>query len=245
VEHSGIFLEPAYIEFLWFGGAGEPEPIATQKLRRGVDAGGGIFQYNIDVSDVQRAADALHIRGLKVNIPEARPPAPMFMYATEERNPPPFGVPGGDGVGFIEYSNNSPTRRRPTDHANTAKHLVSVFVAVPDVAVAQIESRRLGFEPLAQRQSSALAARGHEVECGQGTITFWEPSQSGPLASLLKQKGPGPFGFSVGVTDLQKAHQFAEQGTHKNLPLENSGGRNSFTVPGALTGGLWVEFVQQ
>ena len=25
VEHSGIFLEPAYVEFLWFGGAGEPE----------------------------------------------------------------------------------------------------------------------------------------------------------------------------------------------------------------------------
>jgi hypothetical protein len=24
VEHSAIFLKPAYVEFLWFGGAGEP-----------------------------------------------------------------------------------------------------------------------------------------------------------------------------------------------------------------------------
>jgi catechol 2,3-dioxygenase-like lactoylglutathione lyase family enzyme len=113
VEHSAIFLEPAYVEFLWFGGAGEPPDIAAvQRLRQEVGAGGGIFQYNIDASPIQGAADALRMRGFTVNIPQARPriidgkeaPAPwQFMFATEERSSPPFGVPGGGGVGFIEY----------------------------------------------------------------------------------------------------------------------------------------------
>jgi catechol 2,3-dioxygenase-like lactoylglutathione lyase family enzyme len=255
VEHSAIFLEPAYVEFLWFGGAGEPETnSAVLKLRRAVDAGGGIFQYNIDASPFQRAADTLRMRGFDVNIPQAGPriidgketPAPwQFMFATEKRNPPPFGVPGGDGVGFIEYRNNSVTRLPPTDHANTSKRLLSVFVAVPDISAAQRESRRLGLKPLDQRRSDVLSARGREVECGRGTITFWEPaSQNGPLGELLKQKGPGPFGFSVGVASLQKAHQLIEQRTNKSLLLESRSQLKSFAVPGELTGGLWVEFVQ-
>lgn len=255
VEHSGIFLEPAYVEFLWFGGPGEPgTSSAVLKLRRAVDAGGGIFQYNIDASPFQHAADTLRMRGFNVNIPQLGPriidgkeaPAPyQGMFATEKRNRPPFGVPGGDGVGFIEYRNNSTTRRPPTDHANTAKRLLSVFVAVPDITSAQRESRRLGLKPLGQRRSDVLSARGREVECGRGTITFWEPSsQNGPLGALLKQKGPGPFGFSVGVASLQKAHQLIEQSTHKNLLFESRSERKSFAVSGDLTGGLWVEFVQ-
>jgi catechol 2,3-dioxygenase-like lactoylglutathione lyase family enzyme len=256
VEHSAIFFEPAYIEFIWFGGAGEPDTgrASYRQLRRAVDAGGGIFQYNIDASPIQGAADMLRMRGLNVRLPQAAPriidgketPAPwQFMFATEERNAPVIGVPGGDGVGFIEYRNNSVTRRKPTDHSNTARRLLSVFVAVPDVAAAQKECGRLGFKPLDQRQSSALGARGREVQCGTGSITFWEPSgESSTLGVLLKQKGPGPFGFSVGVASLQTAHQLVEQGTHKNLRIESRSGHKSFTVPGELTGGLWVEFLQ-
>jgi len=254
VEHSAIWLGPAYVEFIWFGGTGEAEPNGSvRKLRQAVDGGGGIFQYNIDVSDVQSVAATLRMRGFKVNLPQGKPrivdgketPAPwQFMYATEE-NPPPFGVPGGDGVGFIEYRNNSATRRPPEDHANTAQRLLSVWAAVPDAAAAQKECGRFGFKQLTRRQSSGLGARGLEVECGRASITLWEPtSQSGPLASRLKQKGPGPFGFSAGVSDLQKAHQLALQGVHTNLPLESPAGRKSFTVPGEFTGGLWVEFVQ-
>jgi hypothetical protein len=246
VEHSAIFLGPAYIEFIWFGGAGEPpdlEPV--RKLREGVRSGGGIFQYNIDVSPLQHAADELSKRGFMVKLRPSQV-SWQFMFVKKEQKSPPMGVPGGDGVGFIEYKVNSAARRSPTEHANTAQHLVSVWVAVADASAAQKESGRLGFKPLRVRQSSALGARGHDVECGQGMITFWESStRSGPLASLLRQKGPGPFGFSVGVASLQKAHQLAEQGTGKNLPLESHGRRKSFAVQGELTGGLWLEFVQQ
>ncbi len=165
------------------------------------------------------------------------------MFATDE-NPPPFGVPGGDGVGFIEYSNNSATRTPPEDHANTSQRLLSVWVAVPDVAAAQEKSERFGFKPLARRRSSSLGARGREVECGRGSITFWEPASQGPLASRLKQKGPGPFGFSAGVADLQTAHRIVVQGVRKNFTVESSERRKSFTLPGEFAGGAWVEFVQ-
>jgi catechol 2,3-dioxygenase-like lactoylglutathione lyase family enzyme len=254
VEHSAIWLVPAYVEFLWFGGAGEPDPAGANRiLRRSVDEGGGIFQYNINVSAIQSVAETLRMRGFKVRLPPGRPrivdgketPPPFqFMFATEE-TPAPFGVPGGDGVGFIEYRNNSATRRPPVEHANTSQRLLSVWVAVADSAAAQTECERFGLKPLARRQSPGLGARGHEVECGLGSIVFWEPaSQSGPVASRLKQKGPGPFGFSAGVSDLKKAHEVAAQGMQTNFTLDNGGGRKSFTVPGEFAGGVWVEFVE-
>jgi hypothetical protein len=203
-------------------------------LRRSVDEGGGIFQYNIDVSAIQSVAETIRMRGFKVSLPQGRPriidgketPAPFqFMFATEE-TPPPFGVPGGDGVGFIEYHNNSVTRRPPEDHANTSQRLLTVWVAVPDAAAAQKECERFGLKPLARRLSSGLGARGREIECGRGSITFWETaSQSGPLAVRLKQKGPGPFGFSVGVSDVQTAHRLAAQGIPTKLAMESREGR--------------------
>jgi catechol 2,3-dioxygenase-like lactoylglutathione lyase family enzyme len=247
VQHFMIGLWPTFIEFLWFGGAGETEPGPyTRRLRGSVDAGGGILQYAIYASPIQGAVDALRMRGLEVRVPQptvlivdGKEMAFQFMFATEARNSPPRG----DGVVFQEYHAEQPPSE---NHANTAQRLLPVWVAVPDAAAAERESRRFGFKPLAVRKSSLLGARGREVECGKGTITFWEPSsQNGPLGALLQQKGPGPFGFSVGVASLQKAHQLAEQGAHRKLPLESLGGRKSFVVPKELTGGLWVEFVQQ
>jgi len=180
-------------------------------------------------------------QGLATIVDGKETPAPwQFMFATEERDPPPFGVPGGAGVGFIEYRNNSERRRPPTNHS---KYRAAAPIRVrrsPTQPPAQNESGRLGFKPLNQRQSSELDAHAREVECGRGTITFWEPaSQSAPLASRLAKKGPVPFGFSVGVANLQKAYTLAAQGTHANLPLLSRGARKSFTVSGELTGGLW------
>ncbi|MBA0087998.1 MAG: hypothetical protein HRJ53_23680, partial [Acidobacteria bacterium Pan2503] len=77
----------------------------------------------------------------------------------------PKGVPGGPGVGFLEYRNNA-SRRDPARyetlrarlerevpdsrqapgelHANTARRLLSVLVSVPNVADAVRQSERLG-----------------------------------------------------------------------------------------------------
>lgn len=78
----------------------------------------------------------------------------------------PKGVPGGPGVGFLEYRYNASrrdparyetlrarlerevpdSRRAPGElHANTARQLLSVLVSVPNVADAVRQSERLGF----------------------------------------------------------------------------------------------------
>lgn len=111
-------------------------------------------------------------------------------------------------MGIIEYRNSDPARlerlrrnllsedlpkdpRRASDedHANTARRLDSVFVAVPDVALAVKECASFGLRAVAKTRSSALGAIGQRVECGQAFIDFWQPAtRKGPLDALLSQQ---------------------------------------------------------
>lgn len=276
VQRSGIFFGPPYIEFFWLRGVGKPElesPLAL-KLRRSLDHGGGIFQYNIDTSNIETVRERLSGMGLNVNLQQPRtrtrngkeePAAWRLLYAKDERAAPPPGVPGGDAVGIIEYRDNSvsarleqvrqnflpsdlpkdPRRAAGEDHANTARRLRAVLVAVPDVGAAVAKSVSFGLVAAGKRQSSAIGAVGQQVECGQGYIEFWEPaSRDGQLATLLRQKGPGPFGFAVGVASVGIAHDIAQEGFQTKLPIEDQHDRRSLTVSGSLTDGVWVEFVQ-
>ncbi len=276
VQHSAIFFGPPYVEFIWLGGAGEPDlksPPGLQ-LRRSLNQGGGIFQYNIDVSEVETVRDRLAGSGMKVQLqPSTRmrdgkeEPAPWrFLTVTDDRNgaAPPRGVPGGDAVGIIEYRNNSsadrlermrknlladltkdPRRASNEDHANTARSLHSVLVAVPDVASAVKECASFGLAAAGNTRSTALGAVGQQVACGQGFIEFWQPaSRKGPLSSMLSQKGPGPFGFSVKVANLERAHHIMEEGLKTKLAIESYSSKKGFTVSGGLTGGVWVGFLQ-
>jgi hypothetical protein len=72
---------------------------------------------------------------------------------------------------------------------------------------------------------------------------FWRSvKDGGALAELVKKQGLGAFGVSIGVADLDKAHQIAEQGMQAKLPIEE---KRSFLVPGEMASGTWIEFVQQ
>jgi catechol 2,3-dioxygenase-like lactoylglutathione lyase family enzyme len=274
-QHSGIYFGPPYVEFLWIGGPPAPDPNDTglQRIRRKLSSGGGIFQYNIDVSNVESIRDRLTAMGMKVTLqPSTRTingkegPAPWrFLYATDDKidTTPPVGVPGGDAVGIIEYRDNSRThmnalgerwknetqdsrRSLGEDHANTARSLGSVWVAVPDVAVAIRQCARFGFDRRDKIRSSALKARGEAVKCGDGSIEFWEPEDKrGALASILGAQGPGPFGFSVAVASLQEAREIVQRSMPTKLAEENRRGHKTFAVPAEMTGGVWVEFVQR
>ena len=192
----------------------------------------------------------------------------QFLNITYEEGQakPPAGVPGGERVGVLEYRNNGDrltadrlrqtreriqrdfpdARRKPGDlHANTARKLEAVWVVVSNVQEAVKQSELLGFAPGRNRTLKVLGARGREVQCGQGAVVFWAPDKkSGPLAAMLASHGPGPFGVSVRVESLSRAHEIVEQGTGRQLRIEKNHGRNSFLVPGEATGGIWVEFVQ-
>jgi hypothetical protein len=179
----------------------------------------------------------------------------------------PLGVPGGAAVGFLEYRNNAerlsperfqtsreqaeqelPDPRRPAGeiHPNTARKLLSVWVAVPNVAEAVQQSARFGFAARGVRLVKAVGEKGHEVQCGQGTIVFFQPlNQKGALAPLVTKRGFGPFGLSVAVGDLKAAQQIVQQGTNTKFPIQQTDDRKSFVVPEELAAGSFIEFVQQ
>jgi hypothetical protein len=271
LQNAAIVMFPAYIELIW-----PYQKLTNQKgrLAERIALGGGPGEYNIDVSPAAETAVTFRGLGLTVTLPPSKTtlgpdgkeqPGPWQFVgiSAEDTVKVPVGVPGGPGVGFLEYRNNAQhlapdrlqslrerlerdapdARRLPGEfHANTARRWVSVWVAVPSVAEAVKQSERFGFAPGAERQLAALGAHGRQVACGRGSIVFWEPvNNASLLASLIKKYGLGPFGIGVEVADLRKAHQIAELGTQSKLPID----RNSFVVPGDLAGGTWIEFVQQ
>jgi Glyoxalase-like domain len=187
--------------------------------------------------------------------------------AHEDQAAQPLGVPGGAAVEFLEYRANSdhlkperfqraleraerevPDARRVAGelHANTARKLLSVWIAVPNIADAVRQAGRFGFAAGGERHFKALGEKGQEVQCGQGTLIFFAPvHQNSPLAALVKKQGLGPFGISVEVGDLKTAQRIIQQGTHSKFGMQRTGKRMSFVVPVELAAGTFIEFVQQ
>jgi hypothetical protein len=247
-------------------------------IRKKVESGGGPVAYNLDVSPAEQAADAMRRLGLRVNLPTSptvrtpdgkeAPGAWQFIdIESQDQAGQPVGVPGGVGVGFLEYRANSdhlkperfqraleraerevPDARRVAGelHANTARKLLSVWIAVPSVAEAVKQAGRFGFAAGGERRFKELGEKGQEVQCGQGTLIFFEPvHQNSPLAVLVRKQGLGPFGISVAVADLKTAQRIVQQGTQAKFGIQYTGSRASFIVPAGLAAGTFIEFVQQ
>jgi Glyoxalase-like domain len=279
LERAVIPLPPqASVELLWPYQEAAPgaRPLVAL-VRKKVALGGGPVAYNLNVSPAVQAADAMRQLGLRVNLPlsqtfvtpdgkETRGPWQYVDVDPQDQAAQPLGVPGGPGVGFVEYQNQAdrlkperfqsalkiaqrdfpdPRRSAGEIHANTARKLRSVWVAVPSVAEAVKQAARFGFAAGAESQFKALGEIGREVPCGQGSIVFFEPAhQNSPIAALVKKQGLGPFGISVGVADLKTAQRVVEEGTHAKFQIQHSGNRTSFIVPAELAAGTVIEFVQ-
>ena len=278
LDQAIIELPPAYVELLWpyREPAGDARPIAS-RVRRKVELGGGPLSYNIDVSPVEQAADAMRRLGLRVTLrpgPATKTPdgkeVPAWQFAdidSQDRAAQPLGVPGGLAVGFLQYRTNSnlpnadrfrrlleraerevpdPRRNSGEIHANTARRLRSVWVAVPSVADAVKQAERFEFAAGVDRQFKTLGEKGREVQCGQGTLVFIEPAhKNSPLAALVDKQGFGLFGISIGVADLKTAQRIVQQGTHAKFKIQQLGNQVSFIVPSDLAGGTFLEFVQE
>ncbi len=236
-----------------------------------VDRGGGPSAYNVDVSPIDQTVAALRARGMEVSLPpsqivlrpdgtQVRGPWQFLRIDKTVEPPPPRGVPGGQAVGFLEYNENSShawmqKAREGTHavdkriklgetHANTARKMRSVWVAVESAAIAVKDSELFGFPQIAELASNALGAHGREVQCGQGTIVFWEPAKGSALEGLITHRGFGPFGVSLGVADVNVAHNIVEEGTGEKFPMIKDGGSERFLVPPELTGGTCIDFCQ-
>jgi hypothetical protein len=278
LDQAIIELSPAYIELLWpyREPAADARPIAS-RVRKKVELGGGPVTYNIDVSPVEQAVDAMRRIGMRVSLrpgPTTKTPdgkeAPDWQFADidpQDKTAQPLGVPGGLGVGFLEYRINSnllnpdrfkrlleraerevpdPRRTSGEIHANTARRLRSVWIAVPSVVEAVKQAGRFEFAAGVERQFKALGEKGREVQCGQGTLVFFEPvHEHSPLAALVDKQGFGLFGISIGVADLKTAQRIVQQGTQVKFRIQRLGNQASFVVPSDLAGGTFLEFVQE
>jgi len=84
------------------------------------------------------------------------------------------------------------------------------------------------------------------VQCGQGTLVFFETAhQNSPLSALVEKQGRGLFRISIGVADLKTAQRIVQQGTHAKFGIQQLGKQASFIVPAELAGGTFIEFVQE
>jgi hypothetical protein len=197
---------------------------------------------------------------------QARGPWQFADINLQDQAAVPYGVPGGPGVGFIAYTNaadrikpdrfqraleraaqEAPDSRRPTGEisANTARTLRSVWVAVPNVIEALKQAARFGFSPTGS-DIEALGETGEPVQCGGGTIVFFEPKHpDSKLSSLVRKKGLGPFGISVGVANLKSAQRIIQEGTQATFEIRDEKSRRSFIVPAELAAGTVFQFVQE
>ena len=279
LDQATISLPPTYLELLWVyqePTGDNPLPVATV-VREKVASGGGVAAYMINVSPAVSAADAMRGLGLRVTLPasptirgadgkEQPGPWQFVDIDPQDQATQPLGVPGGAGVNFLEYRENSarlssdwfvrmverakqdaddPRRAAGEIHANTARRLHAVWVVVPSKAAAVAQAERFGFTAGVERHIRALGATGREVQCGAGTIVFFgPPPHNSRLAKLVEHQGFGPFGISLTVADLKTAHTVIQQSTHKKFAIEHSGGGDSFIVPAEVAAGAFVEFVQ-
>jgi hypothetical protein len=199
---------------------------------------------------------------------KAAPGTWQFVHIDEEgKKGLAWGLPGGPGVGFPEYANNpgkvdagsferartrtakalSETRLPDGEiHPNTARKLLSIWIAVPDIAQARRQSELFGFESRGVREPDGVGEKGYEFQCGQGTLIFFQPTNdASPLTVLVKKSGYGPVGISVAVADISKTQQIAEAGTARKLPIRQLDGKSGFVVPAESASGAFVEFIQQ
>lgn len=197
---------------------------------------------------------------------QARGPWQFADIDPQDQAAVPYGVPGGPGVGFIAYTNaadrmkpdrfqrvleratqEAPDPRRPAGEisANTARKLRAAWVAVPSVVEALKQAARFGF-PATRSHIAALGETGEEVQCGEGTIVFFEAKHpDSQLAAIVRKKGLGPFGISVGVANLKAAQRIVKEGTQATFEIRVEKSRRSFVVPAELAAGTVFEFVQE
>jgi hypothetical protein len=276
LQQAIIRLPPAYLEFQWMYQDASSSASHTPFFLKIVEAGGGPTAYNINVSPVAQAADAMKQMGMHVTLPPSvtvqtsdgkqAPGAWQFIGLDPADLSSLHGIPGGRGVGFLEYQNQTehlsatyfqkvvqlaqtvsdPRRGGGEINANTARKLRSVWVAVPSVADAVKQAGRFGFTVLGQRDLKVLGEKATEVQCGQGTILFAQVTHpNSPLDAYVKKHQFGPIGVSVEVADIATAQRVVEQGMNRKFKLERVGNRRSFVVPADLAAGTFVEFVQQ
>jgi catechol 2,3-dioxygenase-like lactoylglutathione lyase family enzyme len=133
----------------------------------------------------------------------------------------------------------------PRPHANTARHIDTVYLVVPDVDAAIGFYTGLGLTVLGRDvRIDALGGRGARVLYHNATLTLLQPDGPGLVADFAAGRGQGILGVSVEVGDLGIAHRLVERNTGLTLPIFRSRGRERFLIPATVAHGVLIEMVE-
>ena len=143
---------------------------------------------------------------------------------------------------FIEWNDPDEVRLAVEgvgDHANGARSVSSVAVAVKDLEEAvRLYSILFGLEPSRRDEITDLAARRASFDVRGFAIDLLSPFGNGPVQGMLERDGEGPFEVKLALEDLARSRlalsevEFTEDAAQRELrpPTEASlGARLLFT----------------
>jgi catechol 2,3-dioxygenase-like lactoylglutathione lyase family enzyme len=217
---------------------------------------GGLF-VGLEVSVVDDTARLLRISGSNLRGPEAG----SAREDLEQRDQPPnegswrfvgfssgaipaaqLPVKSSDALFFLQYD-----AAISNVHANTAKRLSAVWMAVRDLGASVKAYESIGFRASRQMRASQLGAEGQEIEAGQGSILLLQPENSSSrAASFLAERGAeGVMGVSIEVANLQTARSLIEAKTNRQFKTYDGPYGHSILLAPELTHGIWIELFQK
>jgi catechol 2,3-dioxygenase-like lactoylglutathione lyase family enzyme len=133
----------------------------------------------------------------------------------------------------------------PRPHANTARHIDTLWLVVADLEAAIDYYRDLGLQVTAKDQKiSYLGGRGALVQLHNATLALLQPDGPGLVADFAADRGEGILGLSIQVASLSTAHRYVESHSGLALPVFKYRGRDRFLIPSSLAHGVLIEMVE-
>jgi hypothetical protein len=224
-----------YLEIL--GATGEDTPLARQ-LRAGLDRYGGLHLIAFAVADAEAHHEALRARGFEAQpMVRLRRPVPTEDGQGTARfdvvRPRPGSMPEGRIQMLTHHTPELVWQARYVDHANGARALTGVLVAVDDAAEAAAR-----FARFLDRTAAAGDGRG-EVALDRGRMAFveavrlaeWLPGETVPSVPYIAA-------MSLETADLESTKRFFDG---RDVPWEPVDG-DRIRVPGQAALGAHLVF---
>jgi hypothetical protein len=222
-----------------------------------------IDHIKIDVPDLKAGVDAYHRLGFDMHVVGAKAIA---------RNPDDFlelKLGPAAGISAIALRSDSlaadqkafdwrgaipwivltdamqPHNPVPLQHPNGVYKLERVYVAVPDLAAAVEEWRRILDlpEPKMERGTVIMADMAIFQLAGAG-LTLAQPYGAGPAEDALKDRGPGPFQALYRTQSMDAAAKWmADRGVPPPARGVRNTGEHAMLLPPKLAFGAFIGFV--
>jgi len=216
----------------------------------------GPHYAGIEVQNVLQAAFNLKGRGFKHGPIENV--APILPKADKTWRPVAFSfvVDGKNGpldaAIFTEYDRSNQRqlakaypalfKARGTEHPNGATKLSAAWFAVHDLDGASKLLERASFRPKRQMGYVPLgSAFAQEFSCGRGALILFGFNRPGAIVDGLQRWGDHLIGYSVAVTDLERARASLKAGGVEVSPSYGGFSGSSVLIAPEATGGAWLE----